>query len=142
MMNQFAALPGELFAHSVAVSVFSVMIGVQVGWKSVVLEKLALGGLLHDIGKKEISPEILSKPRALMKESEVAEFESHAVRGMHILRSLPEVPDDVIAIAYEHHEAAFGQGYPRKLKLVYINPLARVVGLANEFALLTMKSRS
>ena len=75
-----------------------------------------------------------------MTDAEVASYESHPTRGMQIVRAIPNVPDDVIAIAYEHHENAFGQGFPRKVKLVFTNPLARVVSLADEFCRLTIKS--
>ena len=140
VMDQLVQIPGEQYGHGVAVSVIAVMIGAELGWKGVVLEKLALGGLLHDIGKKELSPDLLKKNRAFMTDAEVASYESHPTRGMHILRAIPDVPDDVIAIAYEHHENAFGQGFPRKVKLVFTNPLARVVSLADEFCRLTIKS--
>jgi len=140
MMEQFAAHSGTLYAHSVAVSTVSVIIGLGLNWKSVTIEKLALGGLLHDIGKRELPQALLKKSRAVMTPKDVMDYESHCYRGMQVLRSLPEIPDDVISIAYEHHENALGLGFPRKIKLMYINPLARVVGLADEFCNLTMKS--
>jgi putative nucleotidyltransferase with HDIG domain len=129
----------EIVSHSTAVSVVSVMIGNAMGWENkVTLEKLALGGLLHDIGKKELPPELLKKPRAEMSFEEIQLYETHSFRGMQILQSLGIVPDDVISIVYEHHENSAGQGYPRRLKDVRIHPLARVVQLADAFCDLTI----
>ena len=139
LMAQFAEFSDSLYAHAVAVSTVSVMIGLGLNWKSLTMEKLGLGGLLHDIGKRELSPALLKKTRALMTPKEVLDYESHCFRGMQILRSIPEVPDDVVSCAYEHHENSLGQGFPRKIKLMYINPLARIVGLSDEFCNLTMK---
>jgi putative nucleotidyltransferase with HDIG domain len=140
MLEQFSQTANSTYAHSVAVSVISVMIGTALNWKGAAIEKLGLGGLLHDIGKRELSPALLVKTRALMTQKEVTEIESHSFRGMQLLRSLPDIPDDVISIAYEHHENSLGMGYPRNIKQIFINPLARVVSLANEFCNLTMKN--
>jgi HD-GYP domain-containing protein (c-di-GMP phosphodiesterase class II) len=39
----------------------------------------------------------------------------------------------VLAIILEHHENALGMGYPRRIRDIKINPLARIVGVANYF---------
>lgn len=131
----------EMVSHSAAVSVVSVMLGHAMGWENKgTLEKLALGGLLHDIGLKELPPDLLKKPRAEMSFEEIQQYETHSFRGMQILQSLGIVPDDVISMVYEHHENAAGQGFPRRLKDVRIHPLARVVQLANAFCELTIRN--
>ena len=115
------------------------MIGKSMGWtRKDTLEKLNLGGFLHDIGKKELSQELLSKPRSSWSYDELTEYESHPYRGVQILQTVPAIPDDVISIVYEHHENSFGQGFPRRLREIRINPLARVVSLANAFVNLTL----
>lgn len=131
----------ESISHAVAVGFIAPMIGKKMGWgRSETLEKLSLGGLLHDIGQKELPTETQSKPRAQWSYDEVKEYESHPYRGMMILASLKDIPEDIIAIVYEHHENSMGQGFPRKLWDMKIHPLARVVGLANIFCELTLKS--
>lgn len=141
LMHTFAQFSNSLYAHSVAVSMISVMIGTGMHWKqALTIEKLGLGALLHDIGLKELPVELINKTRAEMTPEELLEYETHPYRGMMILRSLADIPDDVISIAYEHHENSLGMGYPRRIKQVYTNPLARVVALADEFCDLTMKS--
>ncbi|MDZ4661402.1 MAG: HD domain-containing protein [Pseudomonadota bacterium] len=131
----------RLVDHSVAVSAISVMIGRVLNWqKDTTIEKLGLGGILHDIGKKELSKELLNKPRIDWSHDEMTEYETHPHRGMQILQTLDAIPDDVISIVYEHHENAFGQGFPRKLREVRMNPLAKVVSLANAFVNLTLSN--
>ena len=133
--------PNNLLAHSVATSAVAVMIGRTLGWtKPATLEKLSLGGLLHDVGLREIPAEIVGKPRAELSYEELVILETHPFRSMEVLRSVPSVPDDVVAIAYEHHENSIGQGYPRKIRDVRINPLAKVVALADQFVELTIRS--
>lgn len=132
----------SVYAHSVAVSVYSVLIAKMIGWSSQqTLLKLSLGGLFHDIGKKEISPAILSKARRDMKPDEVKLYESHPQRGKTILESLPGFPSDVIQIAFQHHENNLGTGYPLGVSQSRMHPLAKIVHLADVFFHLCQKYR-
>jgi len=130
-----------LYAHCVAVSLYASLIGKAMGWSSpTTVIKLSLGGLLHDIGKKEISRETLEKPRKDMTPEEIALFESHPTRGAEILAQLQCIPTDILQITHEHHENCVGLGYPMRLKKSKIHPLARVVAVANEFCNLVIKN--
>lgn len=123
-----------LLSHSVAVSALSVMIGGKMGFvKKATLEKLAIGGLLHDIGMKALPLELTQKPMSAMSNDEIQLYETHAYRGMQMLSSLGIVPDDIVSIVYEHHENSIGQGYPQHLRDVKMHPLAKVVALADGY---------
>jgi HD-GYP domain-containing protein (c-di-GMP phosphodiesterase class II) len=140
LLAALSELSDRTFAHAIATSALSVMIGKAQNWtKPATFEKLALGGLLRDIGLKELPAGLLNKPRSEMTAEDVAMYETHPYRGMEILRSIANASDDVIAIVYEHEENAIGQGYPRRLRDLRINPLAKVVALADTFARLTMR---
>jgi len=129
----------ELLRHSMAVSCVSVLIAQALKWENKqTVEKLALGALLHDVGLKALPPELVMKSRARMTYEEIQLYETHPYKGMQMLLSLGIVPDDVIAVVYEHHENAIGQGYPRKLRNIKMHPLAKVVALADEFCNLTL----
>lgn len=123
-----------IYAHSLGVSTFAVMIAKELGWTSTqTLFKLAMGGLFHDIGKKEIDKAILEKPRALLSQAERNLIETHTTRGKEILESLPKIPSEVIEIAYAHHEDLLGHGFPRQISKHQIHPLVKVVNVANIF---------
>ncbi len=125
----------QLMSHSVAVSALSVMIGQGLKYeKKATLEKLSLGGLLHDIGMKALPPELLKKPLAGMTPDEIQVYETHSFRGMQMLQSLGIVPDDIVSIVYEHHENSIGQGFPQRIRDVKMHPLAKVVSLADAYA--------
>lgn len=135
LFASLAKVSDQLLAHSVAVSCLSVVIGGGLGYeKKVTLEKLAMGGLLHDIGKKALPKELVEKSLAAMSSDEIQLYETHAFRGMQMLLSLGIVPDDVVSIVYEHHENSIGQGYPQRLRDVKMHPLAKVVALADAYA--------
>jgi putative nucleotidyltransferase with HDIG domain len=128
----------NLLQHSMAVSLLSAMVGTAMGWeKRQTIEKLALGGLLHDIGLKTLPPELLTKSLAQMTPEETHLYETHPYRGMQLLLSLGIVPDDVVSIIYEHQENALGQGYPQRIRDIKMHPLARVVSAVDYFTNLT-----
>lgn len=141
VLKSLSTISDDLVAHAVAVSAISVMIGRAQGWtKRATFEKLSLGALFHDVGLKELPPDVLCKPRAELSFDEIQLFETHPFRGLELLRTMPSIPDDIMSIVYEHHENAIGQGYPRKVRDLRMNPLARVVALADQFVDLTIKS--
>lgn len=141
VINMMSALSGELIKHSMMVSAISVIIAKRMKWTlSQNIEKLALGALLHDVGMKELPEEVLELPRHAMTREQLVLYESHVYRGVDILRSMPSISDDIIAMALEHHENAPGQGYPRRIRDFKMNPFARIVALADCFSELVMTS--
>jgi HD-GYP domain-containing protein (c-di-GMP phosphodiesterase class II) len=141
LIASLKACSDHLLAHSIMVCSMSVMIGQALKYeKRATLEKLGLGGLLHDLGIKAIPQDILNKTTAGMTPDEVQHYETHPFKGMQMLQTLGVVPDDIISIVYEHHENSIGQGYPQRLRDIKIHPLAKVVGLADGFADLILPS--
>ena len=47
------------FSHSVSATVYSLLIGKKMGYNKAMLEKLATGTLLHDIGKVMIDKNLM-----------------------------------------------------------------------------------
>ena len=69
------------YAHSLAVSLYSTLVAKQLGWESpATLFKVAMAGLLIDVGEKEISSEIVNKyhtNRIAMTADEILQYETH-----------------------------------------------------------------
>ena len=123
-----------LYAHSLGVSIYGIMIAKKIGWSSAsTLFRISVGGLFHDIGKKEISEDILEKTRAHQTQKERKIYESHPERGFEIVKSIPHMSEDIAQMVHQHHEDEIGKGYPRGLTKNKIFPLAKVIALANEF---------
>lgn len=123
-----------LYIHSVSVALYAQMAAKKAGWVSPsTLCKVAMGGLLHDIGEKELDREILLKPRRLRSLPEVKSYESHTIRGLDILRAVQCVPQEVIQIVHQHHENCSGTGYPGHLFKERIFPPARLIAVVDEF---------
>jgi hypothetical protein len=97
--------------HTRRVALRAVQVGDELGLTPERLRNLALGGLLHDIGKLSVPDEILKKPGALT----AAEFElveEHCERGRRLLRELGGFGDGVLRLVRDHHERLDGSGYP------------------------------
>lgn len=123
-----------LYAHSLGVGVYSVMIGTQLGWRSCSTHfKLGMSGLLHDIGLKEVDVEIIDKRRPEFTQQERHLFETHPTRSRDILDAVKEMPGDITHIVWDHHETLVGQGYPRRISGKSIHPLAKIVSVADAF---------
>ncbi len=134
LFESLAGVSDQLLSHSIAVSSLSVVVGQALGYeKKATLEKLAMGGLLHEIGMKALPVELARKPLASMTHDEILIWETHAYKGMQMLNSLGIVPDDVVSIVYEHHENAIGQGFPQRMRDVKMHPLAKIVALADNY---------
>jgi putative nucleotidyltransferase with HDIG domain len=75
---------------------------------------LAVGGLLHDIGKLSVPLEILRKPGPL-DDAEFAAIKRHPVDGRRLLDELGGFPVAVRRLVSDHHERLDGRGYPAGL---------------------------
>jgi|GEM_PF-1758780 len=134
LIAKFGMQSGDGVVHSMMVSMITVMLGMRHDWvKPATLEKLSLGGFLHDIGKSKLPPQILAKPVSALSRDEKIIYESHVDIGAQLLSQAKTMPDDILLMVLEHHERSDGSGFPKKLKDFQISPLARVVSLANAF---------
>jgi HD-GYP domain-containing protein (c-di-GMP phosphodiesterase class II) len=98
--------------HTRRVARRAVQVGEELGLSPSRLRKLAIGGLVHDIGKLSIPDAILKKPGPLDDE-EYARVQEHAERGYKLLNELGGFDDGVRELVRDHHERLDGGGYPR-----------------------------
>lgn len=121
--------------HSERVTELALRIGWVLGLSQKELDALHRGGLLHDIGKIGIPPEILDKMgRLTVEESEV--MRRHVRIGARILEPVAAYAD-VIPIILQHHEWFDGSGYPDGLSGEAISLGGRIFAVADSFDALT-----
>jgi HD-GYP domain-containing protein (c-di-GMP phosphodiesterase class II) len=101
--------------HTRRVAALAVEIGEQLGLSPSRLRTLAIGGLLHDIGKLSISASILQKPGPL-DDFEYSLVKLHPERGRELLSELGGFDESVGRLVLDHHERLDGTGYPRGLR--------------------------
>ncbi|WP_409346270.1 HD-GYP domain-containing protein [Paenibacillus sp. MBLB4367] len=118
--------------HNIGVAVLSLLIGKWMELGETELALLSLAAVLHDVGKIRIPEHILLKPGPLTSE-EFAEMKRHTVYGYEILKDTVGLNPRVALVALQHHERADGNGYPLRLTHNRIDPLSRIVAVADIF---------
>ena len=117
--NQDALLPlarlknhdDYTFQHSVSVCALLVAFGRGMKLDKAVIREMALGGLLHDVGKARIPDRILNKPGKL-SEDEFGHMQHHVDEGVLLLQQSPGISEIALKVTAEHHERYDGSGYP------------------------------
>lgn len=118
-------------AHCVRVSAWGVSIAQELGMDRTMVEKVRIAGLLHDVGKVDVSVEILRKAAALSMD-ERQTIREHAARGAEMIRPIGGILADIADAIESHHENYDGSGY-KGLKGEQIPAVARVIAVADVF---------
>lgn len=120
------------YIHSVRVSVLSMVIGKLLGYSQNIIKELGIAGLLHDIGKRYIPVEIITKPDKLddIEKNIVA---MHPAGSVYYIRNNYNLTKNILCGVYEHHERLDGSGYPRRLIGDEISEAGRIIAIADIF---------
>ncbi|MCZ0758658.1 HD-GYP domain-containing protein [Vibrio diabolicus] len=104
-----------LLEHSVNVACLLVSFGKYLGLGKQTLKQLAIGGIIHDVGKIKVDDKILHKPAKLTPE-EFEHMKLHQVFAGEIILHVKGLSDVSRDVCLMHHEKLDGNGYPRGLK--------------------------
>ncbi|MGA2128090.1 MAG: HD domain-containing phosphohydrolase [Xanthobacteraceae bacterium] len=126
---------GQTYQHCLLVTGVAVSFGQTLGFGESDQHRLALAGLLHDIGKARIPIAILEKPGALT-DAEMSVMKQHPTLGIEVLRPMRSLPPLLRDIVLHHHEYLDGSGYPDRLRSAEIPDLVRITTIADVFGAL------
>ena len=118
--------------HTRRVALRAVQVGEALGIPPTRLRELAIGGLLHDIGKLAVPTEILKKPAAL-DDAERAVIAKHPVWGVRLLGELGGFSETVRRLVRDHHERLDGSGYPAGLREDALQLDARILAVCDVY---------
>jgi putative nucleotidyltransferase with HDIG domain len=96
--------------HSLRVSDLATEIAQTMNLRPDEVESVRVAGLLHDVGKVDVSLEVLKKATAL-NDQEWAQIKTHAIKGTAILHPVGGLLRDVVPLVEFHHECFDGSGY-------------------------------
>lgn len=114
LMVQLADKDTSTEEHTRRVATLAVQVGERLGLAPGRLRSLAIGGLLHDMGKLAVPTAILQKP-ATLDDHELAVIKQHPEHGSELLNELGGFDSTVQRLVLDHHERLDGSGYPRGL---------------------------
>ena len=135
-MSRLRIKDDYLVEHSLNVSILMTIFCKHLGIERSIMEELALGAFLHDIGKVFIPDEVLNKPGRFTK-NEYEIMKTHVNYGVKALKETPNISDIVMAVVSEHHERIDGKGYPNKLSSDKISQYGRMIAIVDSYDAMT-----
>jgi len=147
LVNENKVLPSDLFdivrhdhhtfVHVTNVAGYVTLLAKSLGISDVQeLETIAVGGLLHDLGKRMIPTAVLNKTEKLT-DSEWELIRRHPQTGYEELFKRCDVEQGQLMMAYQHHEHLDGNGYPVGNVADEIHPWAKILAVVDVFDALT-----
>lgn len=124
------------YDHNIAVAVYLLAMGRQLGYPPRRLLEFATIGLLLDVGKLFVDRAILTKTGPLT-EDELRTVQRHVELGLEALAPEKTLPESVVMGLAQHHERLDGTGYPKQLKDTEISMEGRLAAIADGFAAMT-----
>ena len=125
--------------HTRRVALRAVEVGEELGLAPSRLRGLAIGGLLHDIGKLTVPDGILKKP-AKLSDDEFAVIRRHTLWGDELLSELGGFTKQVRSLVLDHHERLDGRGYPHRKEAGTLDVDTRILTVCDVYdALVTTR---
>lgn len=124
------------YNHALNVSITLMAFGNFLALSKHQIKELGLAGLLQDVGKVKISPDILLKPSKLTYE-EFEHAKKHVDESIKILEATPNIPNSAFFLVAQHHERIDGSGYPYQLKSHQIGLMSQAAGLIDTYCAIT-----
>jgi putative nucleotidyltransferase with HDIG domain len=131
ILRQFISKDKYTENHSYRVSIYSARIAAQMRLNPERTEDLRAAALLHDIGKLEISRELLHKAASLTpREYEAMKY--HVEAGAELLGPVSGSMPRIVSIILAHHDRFDGSGYhPTKSGDIPLE--ARIIAVADAY---------
>jgi putative nucleotidyltransferase with HDIG domain len=124
------------FTHSTNVAFYAVLLARELGISRQDYRRIAIGGLLHDIGKRHLQSNLINKPGGLTRQ-EYVEVQLHPRLGFEELATRSELNYGQLMMVYQHHERIDGSGYPTRVSGSEIHLWARLCSVVDAFEALT-----
>jgi HD-GYP domain-containing protein (c-di-GMP phosphodiesterase class II) len=121
--------------HSLRVSRYAMAIALAMNLTHDDITRIKWAGLIHDVGKLNVSRKILAK-RGKLTNSEYKKVKAHATYTGNILDLIPSLKT-IVGFASSHHEHYDGSGYPLGLRGDDIPLAARILNICDAFDAMT-----
>lgn len=125
-LGEIRTADNALYIHSLNVCMMATVMGVGLGYNHNQLKELAIGALLHDIGKVGVTEEIPAYKKNSMEHH-------YTWRGFNILRKKHEMSIVSAHVPLQHEEWVDGSGVPRGLTGAQIHDFAKIVAICNAY---------
>lgn len=126
------------YTHTKNVTLLALLAAIEMQYSVDDLRNIALGAILHDIGKLKVPLSILDKPGRLTPK-EFAVVQKHPRIGYDMIADAGPVSSAVKQIVLQHHENFDGSGYPMCLDRYHGYRHARLVHICDVYEAMCAK---
>lgn len=132
-LARFFADGNEIYRHGISVMVLTItLLSGIVEDDNDLLVAVALGAMLHDIGKLELPEELFTKNPSTLSRSELELVRSHPALGVGVCSSMP-LPQATLQCILFHHERMDGSGYPSGGSADLLPFYVKALNICNEY---------
>ena len=124
------------FMHCVSVAGLMVTFAKSMKLGDEIIKQVAIGGLIHDVGKIMVPDKVLNKPGKLT-DGEFVVMKDHVSHSRLILEKTANLSQNAIDVALMHHEKIDGSGYPLGLKGDEISLIGKMSAIVDVYDALT-----
>lgn len=123
----------SMYEHAVDVARVAVLIGANMDFNKKQLFALCEAAMLHDIGKTQLSPHLLTKTEEFTQ-TELEELTKHPALGYRIMKDTDKFTVAAYIAVLQHHERYDGTGFPEGMKGDKINVFSRIIKIADVYS--------
>ncbi len=124
------------FMHCVSVAGLMTAFAVEMGLDAETIQQVAIGGMVHDIGKTLVPDHILNKPGKLDNDEFVV-MKHHVDFSDQLLKEHTDLSQVARDVTLQHHERMDGTGYPLGLKGDQISLIGQMSAIIDVYDALT-----
>ncbi len=126
------------YAHNVNVCCLAVLTAVRLGISDDKIKEIAIGAILHDLGKARIPKDIIDRQEQL-SEREYEVYKQHVTLGYEAVKEKKWLSSLSKVIILTHHERINGSGFPYGWTEEKIHEAVKIVSICDVFDTMTNK---
>lgn len=123
---------GFNWRHMINCAILVTVFAKYLGLGKKVIEQMAIGAMLHDVGHTKIPQGIIDKSGPLNK-LEMKTMQRHVAQSLGLTRGAPGITPLMLDMIVSHHERLDGSGYPRRLQGMQISKAARIMAIVDVY---------
>jgi HD-GYP domain-containing protein (c-di-GMP phosphodiesterase class II) len=126
----------EAIDHGILVANLGLRLSEELGFDNNFCSEIAKAGIVHDIGKLQISSLLYGRKEGVLRIEEIKYVRRHPTLGYNYLKEKNIGTEDFRNIILHHHENYDGSGYPDNIKGDLIPVGSRILRICDVYAAL------